>query len=137
MKKVMLIFGTRPEAIKMCPLVKELQTRREIQTVVCVTAQHRLMLDQVLESFHVVPDYDLNIMTSGQTLYDITVKALLGLKEVIAKAQPDLILVHGDTTTTFAGSLAAYYAKIELGHVEAGLRTGVVKLSRLTDNYRA
>ena len=124
MKKVMLVFGTRPEAIKMCPLVNELKTRAGLRTVVCVTAQHRQMLDQVLAAFGVVPDYDLNIMTSGQTLYDITVKALLGLKDVIAKAQPDLILVHGDTTTTFAGSLAAYYAQIQLGHVEAGLRTG-------------
>ena len=110
--RIMTVFGTRPEAIKMCPLVLEMRA---------VTAQHREMLDQVLELFAIKPDYDLNIMTSGQTLYDITVKALLGLKDVIAKAQPDLILVHGDTTTTFAGSLAAYYAQIQLGHVEAGL----------------
>ena len=123
--RVMTVFGTRPEAIKMCPLVLEMRKYKDfIEPVVAVTAQHREMLDQVLELFAIKPDYDLNIMTSGQTLYDITVKALLGLKDVIAKAQPDLILVHGDTTTTFAGSLAAYYAQIKLGHVEAGLRTG-------------
>ena len=123
--RIMTVFGTRPEAIKMCPLVLEMRQYTDfIEPVVAVTAQHREMLDQVLRLFAVEPDYDLNIMTSGQTLYDITVKALLGLKEVIAKAQPDLILVHGDTTTTFAGSLAAYYAQIQLGHVEAGLRTG-------------
>ena len=123
--RIMTVFGTRPEAIKICPLVLEMRKYTDyIEPVVAVTAQHREMLDQVLRLFAVEPDYDLNIMTSGQTLYDITVKALLGLKEVIAKAQPDLILVHGDTTTTFAGSLAAYYAQIQLGHVEAGLRTG-------------
>lgn len=123
--RIMTVFGTRPEAIKMCPLVLEMRKYTDfIESVVAVTAQHREMLDQVLELFAIKPDYDLNIMTSGQTLYDITVKALLGLKDVIAKAQPDLILVHGDTTTTFAGSLAAYYAQIQLGHVEAGLRTG-------------
>ena len=123
--RIMTVFGTRPEAIKMCPLVLEMRKYSDfIEPVVAVTAQHREMLDQVLELFAIKPDYDLNIMTSGQTLYDITVKALLGLKDVIAKAQPDLILVHGDTTTTFAGSLAAYYAQIQLGHVEAGLRTG-------------
>ena len=123
--RVMTVFGTRPEAIKMCPLVLELKKHTDcIEPVVAVTAQHREMLDQVLRLFAIEPDYDLNIMTSGQTLYDITVKALLGLKEVIAKAQPDLVLVHGDTTTTFAGSLSAYYAQIKLGHVEAGLRTG-------------
>ena len=123
--RIMTVFGTRPEAIKMCPLVLEMRKYTDfIEPVVAVTAQHREMLDQVLELFAIKPDYDLNIMTSGQTLYDITVKALLGLKDVIAKAQPDLILVHGDTTTTFAGSLAAYYAQIQLGHVEAGLRTG-------------
>ena len=123
--RIMTVFGTRPEAIKMCPLVMEMWKYTDfIEPVVTVTAQHREMLDQVLELFAIKPDYDLNIMTSGQTLYDITVKALLGLKDVIAKAQPDLILVHGDTTTTFAGSLAAYYAQIQLGHVEAGLRTG-------------
>ena len=123
--RIMTVFGTRPEAIKMCPLVLEMRKYTDyIEPVVAVTAQHREMLDQVLRLFAVEPDYDLNIMTSGQTLYDITVKALLGLKEVIDNARPDLILVHGDTTTTFAGSLAAYYAQIELGHVEAGLRTG-------------
>ena len=123
--RIMTVFGTRPEAIKMCPLVLEMRKYTDfIEPVVAVTAQHREMLDQVLELFAIKPDYDLNIMTSGQTLYDITVKALLGLKDVIANAQPDLILVHGDTTTTFAGSLAAYYAQIQLGHVEAGLRTG-------------
>ena len=122
--KVMTIFGTRPEAIKMCPLVLELRKYTDyIEPMVAVTAQHREMLDQVLRLFAIEPEYDLNIMTSGQTLYDITVKALLGLKEVIAEAKADLILVHGDTTTTFAGSLAAYYAQIQLGHVEAGLRT--------------
>ena len=123
--RVMTVFGTRPEAIKMCPLVLEMRKYTDyIEPVVAVTAQHREMLDQVLRLFAIEPDYDLNIMTSRQTLYDITVKALLGLKDVIAAAQPDLILVHGDTTTTFAGSLAAYYAQIKLGHVEAGLRTG-------------
>ena len=123
--RIMTVFGTRPEAIKMCPLVLEMRKYTDfIEPVVAVTAQHREMLDQVLELFAIKPDYDLNIMTSGQTLYDITVKALLGLKDVIANAQPDLILVHGDTTTTFAGSLAAYYAQIQLGHVEACLRTG-------------
>ena len=123
--RVMTVFGTRPEAIKMCPLVLELRKYPDyIEPLVAVTAQHREMLDQVLRLFTIEPEYDLNIMTSGQTLYDITVKALLGLKEVIAKAQPDLVLVHGDTTTTFAGSLSAYYAQVKLGHVEAGLRTG-------------
>ena len=123
--RVMTVFGTRPEAIKMCPLVLELRKYPDyIEPLVAVTAQHREMLDQVLRLFAIEPEYDLNIMTSGQTLYDITVKALLGLKEVIAKAQPDLVLVHGDTTTTFAGSLSAYYAQVKLGHVEAGLRTG-------------
>ena len=123
--RVMTVFGTRPEAIKMCPLVLELRKHPDfIEPIVAVTAQHREMLDQVLRLFAIEPEYDLNIMTSGQTLYDITVKALLGLKEVFAKAQPDLVLVHGDTTTTFAGSLSAYYAQIKLGHVEAGLRTG-------------
>ena len=123
MKKVMLIFGTRPEAIKMCPLVKELQTRREIQTVVCVTAQHRRMLDQVLESFHVVPDYDLNIMKDRQTLFDITIGVLNGIKEVLEKECPDVVLVHGDTSTTFVTALACFYLRIPVGHVEAGLRT--------------
>ena len=123
--RIMTVFGTRPEAIKMCPLVLEMRKYTDyIEPIVAVTAQHREMLDQVLRLFAINPDYDLNIMTSGQTLYDVTVRALLGLKDVIAAAKPHLILVHGDTTTTFAGSLAAYYAQIELGHVEAGLRTG-------------
>ena len=123
--KVMTVFGTRPEAIKMCPLVMELRRHSEyIEPMVAVTAQHREMLDQVLHLFKIKPDYDLNIMTSGQTLHDVTVKALLGLRDVFAEAKPDLVLVHGDTTTTFAGSLAAYYAQIPVGHVEAGLRTG-------------
>lgn len=123
--RVMTVFGTRPEAIKMCPLVMELRRHNVyIEPMVAVTAQHREMLDQVLHLFKIKPDYDLNIMTSGQTLHDVTVKALLGLRDVFAEAKPDLVLVHGDTTTTFAGSLAAYYAQIPVGHVEAGLRTG-------------
>ena len=123
--RVMTVFGTRPEAIKMCPLVMELRRHNEyIEPMVAVTAQHREMLDQVLHLFKIKPDYDLNIMTSGQTLHDVTVKALLGLRDVFTEAKPDLVLVHGDTTTTFAGSLAAYYAQIPVGHVEAGLRTG-------------
>ena len=121
--KVMSIFGTRPEAIKMAPLVKELERREEIGSVVCVTAQHREMLDQVLDTFAIRPDYDLNIMKQGQTLSDITTAALLGLEGVIKEARPDLILVHGDTTTTFAGALAAFYQQVSIGHVEAGLRT--------------
>mgnify|MGYP004678367539 CR=1 FL=1 len=123
MIKVMTVFGTRPEAIKMCPLVKELESREEIQSLVCVTAQHRQMLDQVLKLFAVTPDYDLNIMRDRQTLTGITVRALEGLEQVLEEAKPDLVLVHGDTTTTFAGSLAAYYHQIAVGHVEAGLRT--------------
>lgn len=123
--KVMTVFGTRPEAIKMCPLVLEMRRFPDhIEPIVAVTAQHREMLDQVLELFNITPDYDLNIMTSGQTLYDVTTRALQGLKEVMAAAKPDLVLVHGDTTTTFAGALAAFYAGISVGHVEAGLRTG-------------
>ena len=121
--KVMSIFGTRPEAIKMAPLIKELERRAEIQSLVCVTAQHREMLDQVLDTFAIQPDYDLNIMKQGQTLSDITTAALLGLEAVIKEAKPDLILVHGDTTTTFAGALAAFYQQVAIGHVEAGLRT--------------
>lgn len=121
----MAVFGTRPEAIKMCPLVLEMRKYPDyIEPIVAVTAQHREMLDQVLELFGIVPDYDLNIMTSGQTLYDVTTRALMGLKEVMEQAQPDMVLVHGDTTTTFAGALAAFYAQIPVGHVEAGLRTG-------------
>ncbi len=121
--KVMTVFGTRPEAIKMAPLVKELKSREEIQCIVCVTAQHRQMLDQVLEVFKITPDYDLNIMQQGQTLSDITSRALKGIEEVINKEKPNIVLVHGDTTTTFAGALAAYYTQTDIGHVEAGLRT--------------
>lgn len=123
--KLMTVFGTRPEAIKMCPLVLEMRKYPDyIEPIVAVTAQHREMLDQVLELFGITPDYDLNIMASGQTLYDITTRALTGLKEVIEEAKPDMVLVHGDTTTTFAGALAAFYAQVPVGHVEAGLRTG-------------
>lgn len=121
--KVMLVFGTRPETIKMAPLVKELKSRPEFDTLVCVTAQHRQMLDQVLSAFHIVPDYDLNIMQPGQTLSDITARVLKGLEEVIQKEKPHIVLVHGDTTTTFAGALAAFYCQTAVGHVEAGLRT--------------
>lgn len=123
MIKVMTIFGTRPEAIKMAPLVKELENREEIESVVCVTAQHREMLDQVLEVFDIKPDYDLNIMKKGQTLSEITSRVLMGLEEVIQKEKPNIILVHGDTTTTFAGALAAFYNNVDIGHIEAGLRT--------------
>lgn len=121
--KVLSIFGTRPEAIKMAPLVKELESRKEIESIVCVTAQHREMLDQVLETFNIKPNYDLNIMKQGQTLGDITTRALQGLENVIKEVKPDIVLVHGDTTTTFAGALAAYYNQVAIGHVEAGLRT--------------
>ena len=121
--KVLTIFGTRPEAIKMAPLVKELKSRNEIECVVCVTAQHREMLDQVLDVFSIKPDYDLNIMKQGQTLSDITSRALKSLEEIINKEKPNIVLVHGDTTTTFDGALAAYYAQTDIGHVEAGLRT--------------
>lgn len=123
MIKVMSIFGTRPEAIKMAPLVKELENRSGIESFVCVTAQHREMLDQVLETFKIKPDYDLDIMKQGQTLADVTTRALVGLEEVIKKVNPDIVLVHGDTTTTFAGALAAFYNQVAIGHVEAGLRT--------------
>ncbi len=123
MIKVMSVFGTRPEAIKMAPLVKELERRPEIESIVCVTAQHRQMLDQVLETFAITPDYDLNIMKPGQTLSGITSAALQGLERVIQEAKPDIVLVHGDTTTTFAGALAAFYNQVAIGHVEAGLRT--------------
>ena len=122
--KVCSIFGTRPEAIKMAPLVLEMKNYDEIESMVVVTAQHREMLDQVLGAFGIVPDYDLDIMEKSQTLSKITSKAMLGLEEVFAKDRPDIVLVHGDTTTTFAGALAAFYAKIAVGHVEAGLRTG-------------
>lgn len=121
--KIITIFGTRPEAIKMAPLVKELKKYEKIESIVCVTAQHRQMLDQVLELFDITPEYDLDIMQSKQSLTGITVKVLQGLEEVFEKEKPDLILVHGDTTTTFAGALAAFYQKIKVGHVEAGLRT--------------
>ena len=121
--KLMTIFGTRPEAIKMAPLVKELKSRKEIECIVCVTAQHREMLDQVLEVFEIKPDYDLDIMQKKQTLSDITTKALKGLEEVIKEVKPNIVLVHGDTSTTFAGALAAFYNQVDIGHVEAGLRT--------------
>ena len=124
-KKVLLVFGTRPEAIKMAPLVKEFQkSTNDFETKVCVTAQHREMLDQVLDLFEIVPDYDLNLMKPGQDLYDITSNVLLGMKEVLSDFKPDIVLVHGDTTTTSAASLSAFYQQIKIGHVEAGLRTG-------------
>ena len=123
MKKVMLVFGTRPEAIKMCPLVKELQSRDNIKTVVCVTGQHRQMLDQVLDAFHVVPDYDLSIMKAGQTLFNITTNILNSIGDVLDEEKPDVVLVHGDTSTTFVTALACFYKQIPVGHVEAGLRT--------------
>ncbi len=123
MKTIMLVFGTRPEAIKMCPLVNELKTRKGIKTVVCVTGQHREMLKQVLDTFHVVPDYDLGIMKKEQTLFDITSGVLNKIREVLLEVRPDVVLVHGDTSTTFAAALACFYLQIPVGHVEAGLRT--------------
>ena len=123
MRKVMLVFGTRPEAIKMCPLVKELKKSNKFETLVCVTGQHREMLQQVLDVFDIVPDYDLDIMKEGQTLYSITTAILDKIKQVLEVEKPDIVLVHGDTTTTFATSLAAFYSNIKVGHVEAGLRT--------------
>ena len=123
MKKVMLVFGTRPEAIKMCPLVNELKTRKGIETIVCVTGQHRQMLDQVLETFDVKPDYDLSIMKDKQTLFDITTNILNRIKEILEEVKPDVVLVHGDTSTTFVTALACFYLQIPIGHVEAGLRT--------------
>lgn len=123
MKKVMVVFGTRPEAIKMCPLVKELKTRKNLETVVCVTGQHRQMLDQVLEAFHVSPDYDLSIMKDKQTLFDVTVNILEGIKSILEEVKPNVVLVHGDTSTTFVTALACFYLQIPVGHVEAGLRT--------------
>ena len=123
MKTVMLVFGTRPEAIKMCPLVKELKTREKIKTVVCVTGQHRQMLDQVLDAFGVTPDYDLSIMKDHQTLFDITTNILNGIGGVLDEVKPDVVLVHGDTSTTFVTALASFYKQIPVGHVEAGLRT--------------
>ncbi len=124
--RVMTVFGTRPEAIKMAPVVRQLKARPEFDVKVVVTAQHREMLDQVLALFAIRPDYDLNIMAAGQTLYDVTAKALLGLRDVLREERPDTVLVHGDTTTTFVGALAAFYEQIDVGHVEAGLRTGNV-----------
>ena len=121
--KVMSIFGTRPEAIKMAPLVKELEKRNEIESIVCVTAQHRQMLDQVLDTFKIKPDYDMNIMKQGQTLNSITTDVVNGLNDILNEAKPDIVLVHGDTTTSFSGALAAFYNQIKIGHVEAGLRT--------------
>ena len=123
-KKVMLVFGTRPEAIKMAPLVKVLEKDDRFETIVTVTAQHREMLDMVLELFEIRPDYDLNIMKRGQDLYDITASVLTGLRDVLEENRPDILLVHGDTTTTMAASLAGFYERIPVGHVEAGLRTG-------------
>ena len=124
MRKVMIVFGTRPEAIKMCPLVRKFKERPDhFETTVCVTGQHREMLDQVLRIFEVEPDYDLNIMKPGQDLYDVTSRVLLGMRDVLKEAQPDIVLVHGDTTTSMAAALAAFYQQIQVGHVEAGLRT--------------
>lgn len=123
MKKVMVVFGTRPEAIKMCPLVKELKERKNMETIVCVTGQHRQMLDQVLDAFRVVPDYDLSIMKESQTLFDVTSNILNSIKQVLEEVKPDIVLVHGDTSTTFVTSLACFYLQIPVGHVEAGLRT--------------
>ena len=123
MKKILLVFGTRPEAIKMCPLVNELKTRKNVETIVCVTGQHREMLAQVLEAFSVVPDYDLAIMKDKQTLFDITTAILSGIKAVLEEVRPDVVLVHGDTSTTFVTALACFYLHIPVGHVEAGLRT--------------
>ena len=123
MDKIMLVFGTRPEAIKMCPLVNELKSRDNVKTVVCVTGQHRQMLDQVLDAFHVVPDYDLSIMKERQTLFDVTTNILNRIREVLEGEKPDVVLVHGDTSTTFVTALACFYLQIPVGHVEAGLRT--------------
>ena len=124
MEKIMLVFGTRPEAIKMCPLVKEFKKHpTEFETIVCVTGQHREMLDQVLKIFEVTPDYDLNIMEQGQDLYDVTARVLVGMRDVLKAVQPDVVLVHGDTTTSMAAAMAAFYQLIPVGHVEAGLRT--------------
>lgn len=123
MKKIMVVFGTRPEAIKMCPLVKELKERKQIETIVCVTGQHRQMLDQVLDAFGVVADYDLSIMKESQTLFDVTSNILNNIKQVLEEVKPDIVLVHGDTSTTFVTALACFYLQIPVGHVEAGLRT--------------
>jgi UDP-N-acetylglucosamine 2-epimerase (non-hydrolysing) len=123
MKKIMLVFGTRPDAVKMCPLVKELKKRPELNTIVCVTGQHRQMLDQIMDCFEVKPDYDLAVMKEKQTLFDITVNVLQGIREVLEKEKPDAVLVHGDTSTAFTAALACFYMQIPVGHVEAGLRT--------------
>jgi UDP-N-acetylglucosamine 2-epimerase (non-hydrolysing) len=123
MKTVLLVFGTRPEAIKMCPLVNELKTRKGLKTLVCVTGQHRQMLDQVLKAFHVIPDYDLSIMKERQTLFDVTCNILTSIKPVLEKERPDVVLVHGDTSTTFTTALACFYLQIPVGHVEEGFRT--------------
>lgn len=123
MKKIMIVFGTRPEAIKMCPLINELKKNDKIKTIVCVTGQHRQMLDQVLKVFNVIPDFDLSIMKKNQTLFDVTTNILNDIKKILDKVRPDLVLVHGDTSTTFATSLASFYMQIDVGHVEAGLRT--------------
>ena len=123
MKKILIVFGTRPEAIKMAPLVKAFKNKNNFDTRVCVTAQHRQMLDQVLDIFEIVPEYDLNIMKAGQDLYDITANVLVGIRNVLTDFAPDVVFVHGDTSTTFSTSLAAYYAKVKVGHIEAGLRT--------------
>ena len=123
MKRIMLVLGTRPEAIKMCPLVNELRTRENFETVVCVTGQHRQMLDQVLSAFQVKPDYDLSIMKPGQTLFNITTRILEKIEIVLKEAKPDVVLVHGDTSTAFVTALACFYQQIPVGHVEAGLRT--------------
>jgi len=123
MKNMMVVFGTRPEAIKMCPLVKELKGRKNVRVRVCVTGQHRTMLDQVLEVFDVIPDYDLSIMKEKQTLFEITSNILNAIRGVLEQERPDIVLVHGDTTTTFATALACFYLQIPIGHVEAGLRT--------------
>ena len=123
MKKIMVVFGTRPEAIKMCPLVNELKTRKKIKTIVCVTGQHREMLKQVMTVFSVVPNYDLSIMKQNQTLFDITTNILKRIRKVLVEEKPDVVLVHGDTSTTFATALACFYLQIPVGHVEAGLRT--------------
>lgn len=123
MKRIMLVFGTRPEAIKMCPLINELKSRFVFDVKVCVTAQHRQMLDQVLDFFGVVPDYDLNIMKNNQTLSEITTSIMTGLEQILIREKPDVVLVHGDTSTTFVTALACFYHRIPVGHVEAGLRT--------------
>ena len=122
--KALIVFGTRPEAIKMAPLIKKIEECKQIEPVVCITAQHREMLDTVLELFEISPDYDLNIMKHGQSITDITVRALKGMEDILTKEKPDIVLVHGDTSTTFVGALAAFYQKIKIGHVEAGLRSG-------------